>query len=98
MTILAALKALMLDNNNNLFADTDYEAYLELSGVDPTATYSAAGGEASLHLIRADLLDSIAANPSMFNSYTRGAVSETISKAELIAEADRIRRRFRVVS
>ncbi len=98
MTILAAFKALMVDTDNKCFPDTDYVAFLEVQGIDPAASYSAASSAVALQLIKAEFLDAIAGNPSLFNSYTKGAVSETITKADLSAEADKIRRRHLVVS
>lgn len=92
-TNLDMLQFLILDTDNKVFSQEEYEMFLELHGFTPSDEYSPSG-LGRLYLVKADLLDAIVENPDKYYSYRKGDISKTFDKKELINNADKIRRRF----
>ena len=97
MTNLEAFKTKMLDRNNKIMNDDEYRGFLESQSIDPNDVFRTDTNTAIM-LAKAELLESIVANPARWNSYTQGKIREDLKPDLILQEAKSIRRRFTVIS
>ena len=96
MTNLQAFKVQMLDEENKLLDDDGYASFMEMYGFTSSETYSVSSFS-DMMLMKADLLESITANPTKLASYSAGNYSEQFTKDLLLQLAKTLRARFKVV-
>lgn len=97
MTNLEAFKTKMLDRHNKIMADDEYRDFLESQSIVSSDTFDNSKNTA-LMLAKAELLESIVANPARWNSYTQGKIREDLKPDLILQEAKSIRRRFTVIA
>ena len=91
MTALEKLKNILADTDNKIFDDTYYSNYLQMFEIDPADTGVEIG---KIFLVKANLLETIADNPNLFESYSQGDISKQYKKEELREQAKAIFRRY----